>query len=45
LGEFLRFFGEFALPPELANAARFESWLLRREGKRILLEVNPAVVS
>ncbi|MCL1860334.1 MAG: YfjI family protein [Proteobacteria bacterium] len=87
LGESLRFFGEIALPTELANAARFESWLVRvcqrerthvvgksvamqygplrkrepldaaireleeldrlqvrKEGKRILLAVNPALL-
>ncbi|MDP1646186.1 MAG: DUF3987 domain-containing protein [Thiobacillus sp.] len=28
LGEARRFFGELALPPELANAARLDSWLI-----------------
>lgn len=39
LNEARRFFGELALPPELANAWRLDAWLLaycRKEGKNIV---------
>jgi putative DNA primase/helicase len=49
LNESLRFFGELALPPELADAARLDSWLIeycRRErtrlvGKRTAMQYSP----